>query len=73
MQDLVNPNKMYERLGVDVLSLQVGSGLLPIADPDQEGQLLAKIAALRQRVTEMCIRDSLKILKKHWTGLKSTE
>ena len=27
MQDLVNPNKMYERLGVDVLSLQVGAGL----------------------------------------------
>ena len=52
MQDLVNPNKMYERLGVDVLALQVGSGLLPIADPEQEGQLLAKIAALRQRVTD---------------------
>ena len=52
MQDLVNPNKMYERLGVDVLSLQVGSGLLLIADPDQDGQLLPKIAALRQRVTD---------------------
>ncbi len=52
MQDLVNPNKMYERLGVDVLSLQVGSALLIIADPDQEGQLLPKIAALRQRVTD---------------------
>lgn len=52
MQDLVNPNRMYERLGVDVLSLQVGSGLLIIADPDQEGQLLAKIAALRQRTTD---------------------
>ncbi len=52
MQDLVNPNKMYERLGVDVLSLQVGSGLLIIADPDQDGQLLTKIAALRQRVTD---------------------
>jgi flagellar biosynthesis protein FlhA len=52
MQDLVNPNKMYERLGVDVLSLQVGGGLLVIADPDQDGQLLAKIAALRQRVTD---------------------
>ena len=52
MQDLVNPNKMYERLGVDVLSLQVGAGLLVIADPDQEGQLLAKIAALRQRTTD---------------------
>lgn len=52
MQDLVNPNRMYERLGVDVLSLQVGSNLLAIADPDQDGQLLAKIAALRQRVTD---------------------
>ncbi len=52
MQNLVNPNKMYERLGVDVLSLQVGAGLLVIADPEQDGQLLAKIAALRQRVTD---------------------
>ena len=52
MQDLVDHNRMYERLGVDVLSLQVGSNLLVIADPDQEGQLLAKIAALRQRVTD---------------------
>lgn len=52
MQDLVNPNRMYERLGVDVLSLQVGQGLLVIADPDQDGQLLAKIAALRQRTTD---------------------
>lgn len=52
MQDLVNPNRMYERLGVDILSLQVGTGLLAIADPEQEGQLLAKIAALRQRMTD---------------------
>jgi len=52
MQDLVNPNRMYERLGVDTLSLQVGSNLLIIADPDQEGQLLPKIAALRQRITD---------------------
>jgi len=52
MQDLINPNRMYERLGVDILSLQVGSGLLKIADPEQEGQLLARIAALRQRMTD---------------------
>ena len=52
MQDLVNPNRMYERLGVDILSLQVGTDLLKIADPEQEGQLLAKIAALRQRMTD---------------------
>jgi flagellar biosynthesis protein FlhA len=32
--------------------LQVGAGLLVIADPDQDGQLLAKIAALRQRITD---------------------
>lgn len=52
MQDLVNPNRMYERLGVDILGLQVGVGLLKIADPEQDGDLLAKIAALRQRVTD---------------------
>ena len=52
MSDLTNPNRMYERLGVDVLTLQVGTGLLEIADPDQDGLLLPKIAALRQRVTD---------------------
>ena len=52
MQNLVNPNRMYERLGVDTLSLQVGTNLIVIADPEQEGQLLAKIAALRQRMTD---------------------
>ncbi len=52
MQNLVNPNRMYERLGVDILSLEVGSNLIVIADPEQEGQLLAKIAALRQRMTD---------------------
>ncbi len=52
MSDLTNPNRMYERLGVDVLTLQVGSGLLEIADPEQDGLLLPKIAALRQRVTD---------------------
>lgn len=52
MAELVNPNRMYERLGVDILSLQVGNGLIPIADPEQEGQLLAKIAALRQKMTD---------------------
>jgi flagellar biosynthesis protein FlhA len=52
MSDLTNPNRMYERLGVDVLQLQVGTGLLEIADPEQDGLLLPKIAALRQRVTD---------------------
>ena len=52
MSELINPNRMYEKLGVDVLSLQVGSDLLRIADPEQDGQLLAKIAGLRSRLTD---------------------
>ena len=52
MQDLVNPDRMFDRLGVDIICLQVGQGLLCIADPDQDGQLLAKIAAMRQRLTD---------------------
>ena len=52
MQDLVDPNKMYERLGVDVLKIHIGVNLLPIADPDQEGKLLANVAALRQKLTD---------------------
>lgn len=52
MQELINPNRMYEKLGVDPLSLQVGNDLLVIADPDQDGQLLGKIAGLRARMTD---------------------
>lgn len=52
MSDLINPNRMYERLGVDILSIQVGNDLLQIADPEQEGQLLGKIAGLRSRLTD---------------------
>jgi flagellar biosynthesis protein FlhA len=52
MNNMVNPNRMYEKLGVDILSVQVGNDLLRIADPEQDGQLLGKIAALRSRLTE---------------------
>lgn len=52
LQDLINPDRMYERLGVDILSLQFGEGLLCIADIDKEGKLLPKIAAMRQRLTD---------------------
>lgn len=52
MSDLINPNRMYERLGVDILSVQVGNDLLRIADPEQDGQLLGKIAGLRSRLTD---------------------
>ncbi|MDX2085921.1 MAG: flagellar biosynthesis protein FlhA [Candidatus Melainabacteria bacterium] len=52
MAALIDPNRMYEKLGVDPLSLQVGNNLLKIADPEQDGQLLGKIAGLRSRLTD---------------------
>lgn len=52
MAQLIDPNRMYEKLGVDPLSLQVGNELLKIADPEQDGQLLGKIAGLRSRMTD---------------------
>ncbi len=52
MSELINPNRMYEKLGVDILSIQVGGDLLRIADPEQDGQLLGKVAGLRSRLTD---------------------
>ena len=52
MQELINPERMYKRLGVDVICLEVSQGLLSIADPDKDGLLLPKIAAMRQRLTD---------------------
>ena len=52
MQHLIDPNIMYERMGTDILSLQVGASLLVIADPEQEGQLLGKVAGLRTTLTD---------------------
>ncbi|MEB3245349.1 MAG: flagellar biosynthesis protein FlhA [Vampirovibrionales bacterium] len=52
MAQLIDPNRMYEKLGVDPVSLMVGVNLLKIADPEQDGQLLGKIAGLRSRLTD---------------------
>lgn len=52
MQALLDPDKQFERLGVDILCLQVGNGLIPLADPLQEGQILPRLAALRQKLTD---------------------
>ena len=52
LEDLISPDRMYERLGVDVISMQVGQDLLCIADSEQDGELLPKIAAMRRRLTD---------------------
>ena len=50
-RNLINPD-LCKHLGVDVISLQVGHSLLCIADPDQGGELLPKITALRLTLTD---------------------
>lgn len=64
MRELVNPDRYYERLGTDILCLEVSAELLPIADPDQEGMLLPNTAALRQELTDVLgyIIPSVRIL-----------
>ena len=52
MEELVNPDRMYDRLEVDAVSITVGTGLLRIADPDQDDELMPKILALRQKLTD---------------------
>ncbi len=53
MQDLINPNRQYERLGVDVLCVRVSENLVPLIDPDNEkSSVLENCAALRQKMTD---------------------
>lgn len=52
IQELSNPKSMYDRLKVDTITLTIGTGLLQISDLDQEGELLPKITAMRQNLTD---------------------
>ena len=52
IEELSNADNMYNRLGVETIMIEVGSGLLSISDTNQEGTLLPKIVALRQELTD---------------------
>jgi len=52
MKDLTNPNKMYERLGIDVIQIVIGNKLVPIVDPDYEDNLLVLLAMLRTKFVD---------------------
>jgi flagellar biosynthesis protein FlhA len=45
------PEQMYSLLGVDALSVHVGSNLIELADPGSGGRLIEDIGALRQHMT----------------------
>ena len=69
--DLINPDRQYERLGVEILCLEIGTGLLSIADPNQKNELIPKLTAKRQKIGDVLgyvfpicrITDSARILK----------
>lgn len=46
-----SPDQMYNLLGVDALSVHVGSNLIELADPASGGRLIEDIGALRQSMT----------------------
>ena len=48
LRDLVNPNRMYGRLGVDILAVQVSANILPIIDP----YFVYETQVLRQLLTD---------------------
>ena len=48
------PESMTDLIGVDPLTLEIGYGLIPLADPKQGGDLLDRITAIRrQAATDM--------------------
>lgn len=43
------PENMVDLIGVDTLELEIGYGLIPIADPKQGGELLERITMVRRQ------------------------
>ena len=50
MQDLINPEKMFDKLGVDIITIIVSKELHPLVDPDKRGALLPATAMLREKL-----------------------
>ena len=50
--ELNSPNEMYERLGVDILSIRLGTGLLNYAAPEFDNILLPLISEVRKELTD---------------------
>lgn len=48
LSSMIDPESMWSDLGVDILSIHVGEGLIPIADPEQGGDLLEKKISLNE-------------------------
>lgn len=63
------PEEMTDLLGVDPISVELGYGLIPLADPKQGGDLLERITAVRRHaamelgllVPAIRVRDNLQL------------
>lgn len=79
----VRPAENYEdMLNVDLLELEVGYGLIPYVDANQDGELLARIQSIRKQfattfgfiVPPIHIRDNLQLNPNQYTlSLKSVQ
>lgn len=49
VQDLTNPNNMYERLGTDILSITIGADITPLV----VSEILPQICVLRYKLTDL--------------------
>lgn len=75
-QPTVRPDQDYERmLNVELVELEVGYGLIPFVDADQDGELLSRIQSIRKQfaltsgfiVPPVHIKDNLQLNPNQYT------
>ncbi|WP_243367683.1 flagellar biosynthesis protein FlhA [Fundidesulfovibrio soli] len=68
-QELETPEEVQQLLPLDALELEVGYGLIPLVDEDQNGNLLARIRSIRRQfaldmgviIPSLHLRDNLQL------------
>ncbi|MGD9950638.1 MAG: flagellar biosynthesis protein FlhA, partial [Desulfobulbus sp.] len=75
-QPMIKPDQDYEKmLNVDLIELEVGYGLIPFVDANQDGELLTRIQAIRKQfalttgfiVPPVHIKDNLQLNPNQYT------
>ncbi|GAB6038848.1 flagellar biosynthesis protein FlhA [Fundidesulfovibrio butyratiphilus] len=76
-QELETPEEVQQLLPLDSLELEVGYGLIPLVDEDQNGNLLARIRSIRRQfaldmgviIPSLHLRDNLQLKPGQYTVL----
>jgi flagellar biosynthesis protein FlhA len=77
VKELETPEEVQQLLPLDLLELEVGYGLIPLVDEDQNGNLLARIRSIRRQfaldmgviVPSLHLRDNLQLKPGQYTVL----